>query len=219
MRLRASPSVAAVCLGILLPAANARADIVVTVEAPTLVRVFFESDRPPPEMPVSAAEGSAACSNVFEIEAKIESSVEVVSPTAVHVYPENFEIVTRLKSTIYLPDRSPSLLHEHEEGHRAIGEHFYRDAEAAAREAAQSLIGQSFEGIGLDRAEAEQRAGRSVLAVLKDEYMKRTHARSAAANARYDEITKHGLNGRIPAEGAVELALAEARRQEALTAQ
>ncbi|HET7609318.1 MAG TPA: hypothetical protein VFL84_11620 [Gammaproteobacteria bacterium] len=219
MRLRASSSAAALCLGILLPAAQARADVVVTVQAPVRARVFFESDRRPPEMPASAAEGSAACSNVFEIEAKIESSVDVVSPTAVHVYPESFEIVTRLKSTIYLPDRAPDQLHEHEEGHRAIGEYFYRNAEVAAREAAQSLIGRSFEGIGLDRAEAEQRAGNVVLAVLKDEYMKRMHARSAAANARYDEITKHGLNGRMPAKGAVELALAEARRQEALTAQ
>jgi hypothetical protein len=49
--------------------------------------------------------------------------------------------------------------------------------------------------------------------------MKRTHARSAAANARYDEITQHGLNGRIPPEAAVAQALAEARRQELSSAQ
>lgn len=203
----------------LLLASSAQADIVVRVEPSMRARVFFERDKPPPEMPVSSAEGSAACSNVFEIEAKIESSLEVVSPTAVHVYPESFEIVTRLRSTIYLPDSSPDLLYAHEEGHRAIGEHYHAFSEAAAREAAQSLIGQPFEGIGLDRAEAERQAGKSVLAVLKDEYMKRTHARSAAANARYDEITQHGLNGHIPPEAAVAMALAEARRQESSSAQ
>jgi hypothetical protein len=203
----------------MLPAAGAQADIVVTVEPATRARVLFERDKPPPEMPITSAEGSAACSNVFEIEATIKSSVEVVSPTAVRVYPETFEIVTRLKSTIYLPDSSPDLLYAHEEGHRAIGEHFHAFSETAAREAAQSLVGQPFEGIGLDRAEAEQRAGKSVLAVLKDEYMKRTQARSAAANARYDEITQHGLNRRIPPQAAVEMALAEARRQESSSAQ
>ena len=49
--------------------------------------------------------------------------------------------------------------------------------------------------------------------------MKRTHARSAAANARYDEITQHGLNSHIPPEAAVAMALAETRRQESSAAQ
>jgi len=204
-----------VCFGILLPVARAAAEIVVKVEPPRRVTVLFDRDEPPSEMPLAAAEGSAACSNVFELEATIASSVEVISDVAVRVYPENFDIVTRLKTTIYLPDQSPDTLEAHEQGHRAIGEHFYGYAESAAREAALSLVGQSFEAIGDDRAAAEDAAGRVVLAALRDAFMQRTQARSAAANARYDEITEHGLNRRLPPESAVSVALAEERQQHA----
>jgi hypothetical protein len=199
--------IAVACVGILLPAASASAEIVVTVQPPTRVQVWFDLREPPSQVLV-AAEGSAACSNVFEIEATIASSVEVVSPTVVRVYPESFDIVTRLKTTLYLPDGSPPKLVVHEEGHRTIGERYYGYAESAARQAASSLVGRSFEAIGADRAAAEQAAGAQVLAALKDAFMQRTHARSAAANARYDEITGHGLHS-IQAAVAIELALAD----------
>lgn len=206
-----------------LPVTSAAGDIVVTVEPPKRVTVLFERDQPPSEMPVDAAEGSAVCSNVFEIEATFASSVEVVSPVAVRVYPRTFEIVTRFRSTIYLPEGSPERLEAHEEGHRAIGEHFYGHAESVAREAAASLVGQAFDGIGNDRAAAELAAGSVVLTVLRDEFMKRTQARSAAANARYDELTEHGqsrrLSRRLRPDTAVAIALADERRQHAPSTQ
>ena len=97
--------VAAACFGILLPAANAAASVTVTVEPPLRADVVFDRDQPPSHLPADAREGSAACSNVFEIEANIKSAVEVVSPTSVVVYPDRFDITTRLRSTIYLPAR------------------------------------------------------------------------------------------------------------------
>ena len=121
-------------------------------------------------MPV-APDGAAVCSNVFEIEASIESAIDVLAPTAVRAHPENFELTTRLKVTIYMPTGAPQKLRAHEEGHRAIGEHYYRNAEAAAREAATALVGRSFEGSGADRAAAERAAGELVLAALKDGFM------------------------------------------------
>jgi hypothetical protein len=47
-----------------------------------------------------------------------------------------------------------------------------------------------------------------VLAALKDEFMQRTHARSAAANARYDTLTEHGPAAIAEAD-AVAAALAD----------
>ena len=77
----------------------------------------------------------------------------------------------------------------------------------------------TFEGIGDDREAAELAAGRVVLAALRDEFMKRTHARSAAANARYDELTEHGqsrrLTRRVRPDTAVAIALQDERRQHA----
>ena len=150
----------------------------------------------------------AVTSNLFEIEATIASSVEMLSPTTVRVYPENFAIITRLKVTMYLPKRWPLKLRAHEEGHRAIGEHYYGGAEAAARAAASSLIGRSFEGSGADRPAAERAASELVLAALRDAYMQRTHMRSAAANTRYDAITDHGRRAMLETE-AIALAVAD----------
>ena len=167
----------------------------VTVEPPVVARVVFDSRRPPPDMPSIGVDGSGVCKNVFEIEASIGSSVEVLAPTVVRVYPETFSVITRLMVTIYTAEGSPAKLLAHEEGHRLIGQHYYGHAEAAAHAAAQSLVGRTFEAGGPDRAAAEQAAGELVLAALKDAYMERTQARSAAANARYDALTEHGLNG------------------------
>jgi hypothetical protein len=168
--------------------------VAVTVEPPAVTRVEFDRREPPPEMPSTSLDGSGVCKNVFEIEASIESSIEWLTPTSVRAYPENFAIITRLEVTIYVAKGSPAKLHAHEEGHRAIGEHYYGDAEAAARTAALSLVGRVFEASGADRAAAERAAGEQILSALKEAFMRRTHARSAAANARYDAITEHGLN-------------------------
>jgi len=180
-------------------AAGAHAAIDVTVQPPAVAHVEFDRRWPPREMPVSADFG-AVCSNLFEIEANIASSVEVLSPTTVRIYPATFAIITRLKVTIYLPKRWPLKLRAHEEGHRAIGEHYYGHAEVAAREAASSLLGRSFEASGADRAAAERAASELVLAALKNGYIQRTHARSAAANARYDTITDHGRRAMLETE-------------------
>jgi len=200
--------IAAACFGILVPAAKAAAAVTVTVEPPVREQVVFDRDRPPRRLPTDAGEDSAACSNVFEIEANIASAVEVVSPTTVVVYPDRFDITTRLRSTIYLPARRGYEMREHEEGHRAIGEHYYGYAESVARAAAESLRSRSFEASGTDKAAAEQAAGALVLAALKDAFMQKTHARSAAANARYDVITNHGRNAITEAD-AIALAIAE----------
>ena len=195
--------VAAACFGILLPAAKASSSVTVTVEPPLRADVVFDRDQPPSHMPADAGEGSAACSNLFEIEASITSAVEVVSPTTVRVHPDRFDITTRLRTTIYLPSGSPAKLRAHEEGHRAIGEHYYGHAESAAQEAAQSLVGRAFEASGADRAAAEQAAGALVRTALRDAFMRRTHARSAAANVRYDAVTDHGRNAIAEADAIV----------------
>ena len=188
-----SLAIAAACSAVLQPP-DARAAVAVTVEPPSVSIVEFDRRDPPRDMPRAGADGGALCSNVFEIEATIESSVDALAATTVRVFPESFEIKTRLKVTIYVPKGSPEKLRAHEEGHRAIGEHYYGNADTAAREAAASLLGRPFEADGADRSSAEQAAGRLVLAALKDEFMKPTHARSAAANTRYDALTDHGRN-------------------------
>ena len=199
--------IAAACFGGVLQPDRALAEIAVTVEPPAVARVEFDPREPPREMP-AGLEGAGLCHNVFEIEASIVSSIEAVSPTIVRARPAELDLITRLRVTIYTPKGAPQKLLAHEEGHRTIGEYYYANAESAARDAAMSISGRVFEGHGADRAAAEQAVGELVLAALKDEFMGRTHARSAAANERFDAITEHGLAA-VSAADAVAAALAQ----------
>ena len=187
----------------MLGAGDAQAAVEVTAEPPVVVRVDFDPRRPPDAMPGGVAEGGGVCHSVFEIEANIVSLVELLKPTTVHAYPAEFAITTRLRVTIYTPHGAPDELRAHEEGHRSIAEHYYRSAESAALAAAASVERRSFEADGTDRAAAEQAVAELVLGALRDSFMQGTHARSAAANARYDAITKHGLEPIGAADAAV----------------
>ena len=178
------------------------------VEPPTVARVEFDPRRPPHDMPAGGVEGGGLCHSVFELEVAIVSSIEMLTPTTVRAYPADFDIITRLKVAIYTPNNAPDKLRAHEEGHRAIAEHYYRNAESAARDAAALVQSRSFEADGIDREAAEQAVGVLIRAALKDAFMQRVQARSAAANARYDAITRHGLDA-IAATDAVVGAVAQ----------
>lgn len=199
---------AAVGIGGALLATGAEGAVEVSVEPPTVAYVEYDPRRPPAELPGDGGDGVGVCQNVFEIEASISSSIDVLSPTAVRAYPADFTIITRLRVTIYTPHGAPQQLLEHEHGHRTIGEYYYGNAEAAARAAAASLQGAPFEAHGADRTAAERAVGEQVLDALKNGFMLRTHARSAAANARYDAITRHGLADVAQAD-AISAALAQ----------
>jgi hypothetical protein len=100
-------------------------------------------------------------------------------------------------------------LRAHEEGHRAIGEHYYESSASIVEEIGRRLIGETFDGLGLDQEAAQQDAFNKVVADLERAYMARVRIPSAAANELFDEITNHGLNPIGEAE-AVRLAIAGA---------
>lgn len=194
-----------------LPGAAAQTPGVITikVEPPTVAYVEFDRSRPPPDMPSTGVDGSGVCNNLFVLDSGIAASIEVLSPTSVRAYPEDFDVITRLDVTIYTAEGSPPKLLAHEEGHRTIGEYYYRNAEAAVREAIRTVVGRAFEGSGANREAAEQAALAKVHAELDAAYTARMQARSSAANARYDSITAHGLRTTITEADAIAMAIAE----------
>jgi hypothetical protein len=183
--------------------------ITIKVEPPTVARVEFDRRRPPADMPSTGVDGSGVCNNLFVLDSGVAASIEELSPTSVRAYPEDFDVITRLDVTIYTAKGSPPKLLAHEEGHRMIGEYYYRNAEAAAREAIQTVVGRAFEGSGVNREAAEQAALAKVHAELDAAYTARMQARSSAANARYDSLTAHGLSTTITEEEAIAKAIAE----------
>ena len=96
----------------------------------------------------------------------------------------------------------------HEEAHRAIGEHYYKNAARIAEDIGRRLIGATFDGSGADEEAAQRDGFEKVVAEIERAYMARVRIPSAAANERFDEITNHGLNP-IDEADAIKQALAQ----------
>ena len=176
------------------------------------MRTDFDPERPPPEMPPLTPPEAGVCKTTFELSASVTYSAERLSGMTARIYVDGLDIVTRLRFDIYTVRGAPPKLRAHEEGHRAIGEHFYRDATRIAEEIGTRLIGASFEGTGADEAAAQRDGFERVIAAIERAYMARVRIPSAAANERFDEITNHGLEPIDEAE-ALALALAGATDQ------
>jgi hypothetical protein len=114
-----------------------------------------------------------------------------------------------LRFQIFTLKGGPAKLRAHEEGHRAIGEHYYEDAGRIAGEIGRRLIGATFEGTGVDQDAAQRDGFGKVVGEIERAYMARVRIPSAAANERFDALTNHGLNPIDEAE-AIRLAIAAA---------
>jgi hypothetical protein len=179
----------------------------VTREAPVIVRAEFDPRRPPPDMPALTPPEAGVCKTTFSLDAAVNFSAEQLSRTTTRIYVDELDIVTRVRFDIFTSLRAPVKLRAHEEGHRAIGEHYYESAAAIAEEIGRGLIGTSYDGEGADIEAAQRDAFDKVVAEIERAYMARVRVPSAAANERYDEITSHGLASIDEAE-AVALAIA-----------
>jgi hypothetical protein len=210
MRRRALLALAAGALAMpvvpLLAQAGAGA-VRVTREEPVIERTEFNPRRPPRDMPPLTPPESGVCKTTFELGANVTYSAERLSRTRVRIYVDELDIVTRLRFDIFTIKDAPPKLRAHEEAHRAIGEHFYADAERIALEIGRRLIGATFEGTGKDAGAAQNDAFGQVIAAIERDYMARVRIPSSSANERFDEITKHGLDP-IDEAQAIALALA-----------
>lgn len=182
----------------------------VTREEPVIERIEFDPRRPPRGMPPLTPPESGVCKTTFELTASVSYSAERLSPTTARIYVDALDIVTRVRFDIYTIENAPPKLRAHEEGHRAIGEHHYRDAATIAENIGRRLIGKTFEGRGADEQAAQRNAFDKAVAQIEREYMARVRIPSAAANERFDELTNHGLDPIDEAE-AVALAIGAPR--------
>ena len=166
----------------------------VTREEPVIERIEFDPRRPPGGMPPLTPPESGVCKTTFELSASLRFSSEVLSRTTARIYVEGLDVVTRLRFDIYTIENAPPKLRAHEEGHRAIGEHYYRDAATIAENIGRRLLGKTFDGSGANEQAAQRNAFDKAVAQIEREYMARVRIPSAAANERFDEITNHGLD-------------------------
>lgn len=184
----------AVAVAYLTPAARAQPSVRVKREDPVIVRREFERGSPPPDMPKLTPPESGVCDTTFELSAGLTYTLDEIGPGSVTLRVDGLDIVTRQRINIFTLAGAPAKLRAHEEGHRAISEHFYKDAASVARLVATPLIGRTFSGEGGDRAAAEKHAVGKVITVLEQAYQARIGPPSEAANVLYDRLTEHGLN-------------------------
>lgn len=186
-----------------------RAAVSVTREEPVIERIEFDPRRPPPDMPPLTPPEAGVCKTTFELSASVRYSAERLTSTTARIYVEGLDIVTRLRFDIFTVQGGPPKLRAHEEAHREIGEHFYRNAAQIAEDIGRRLIGATFDGSGEDEEAAQRDGFQRVVTTIESAYMARVRIPSAAANERFDEITNHGSNTVDEAE-ALALALAGA---------
>ena len=186
-----------------------RSAVRVKRDEPVIERTEFDPRRPPRDMPPLTPPESGVCKTTFELAASVSYSAERLTRTSARIYVDELDIVTRLRFDIFTVKGGPPKLRAHEEAHRAIGEHYYKNAARIAEDIGRRLIGATFEGSGADEEAAQRDGFEKVVAEIERAYMARVRIPSAAANERFDEITNHGLNP-IDEADAIEQALAQA---------
>ncbi len=176
-------------------------------ERPVVQRIEFDPSAPPRGMPKLVPPEAGVCNTTFELETGVSYAAEPLAASLVVITIDELDLTTRATVDIYSVAGAPQKLRDHEEAHRKIGEYYYRNAAVAAERIARALIGERFEGSGPTVDAAQQNAVEKVLASIERDYMARTRDRSAAANARFDAITNHGLDA-IDANTAIARAVA-----------
>jgi len=198
-------------------AAAAAEGVHINRAAPEVEHKKFDRKNPPSEMPPLEPGEAAVTKSVFGI--GTETAIQIVSDenrggkTAAKVKITEVTLNLSLKITVWVPNDAPKTILDHEEGHRQISEHFYKDAEKIGREIAQKYVGQTYQAEGSD-VEAAARAGmQKAINEISQKYMAQTQNYSVRANEIFDELTNHSRNQRISAQAAVKESIERAKKE------
>jgi hypothetical protein len=158
-------------------------------------------------MPKLTPPEAGVCSTEFALDVGVGYSMETVSATSLKVFVDELDLETSLTLSIFTQKGSPDKLHGHEEGHRAIGEYYYKNSVKIAESVGKAMIGKEYAGTGPNKAAAEHDGYQKINDAIVEAYMAKTRFRALAANNRFDDITQHGLNAVAEAD-AIAMAVA-----------
>ena len=186
---------------------------------PEVARKTFDPRNPPATMPAIKKGEEAVAVDWFSVDVTVDvenlrDRREPDGTIATSGRIKSVRIKTGLTVTIWVPERAGASLKEHEEGHRKISEHFYGDAEAAAKQVGTAWIGRSIEGEGNDAQAATQAAIDGAIRKMAEAYLARTQARAQRVHELYDEITDHGRNRRVTVDEGVRRAVEGEKKQD-----
>lgn len=181
--------------------------VTVKKNPPKITRQSFDPKHPSPKMPKLTPPESGVCHFEFVADAGLETFVDQINPTTVEVEIDAVDFVLDLQIDIWAMNGAPKKLLAHEEGHRQIAEHYYRDADKIAQRLGKQFIGKKAQGTGPNKQAATDAATHKLLSELNLAYMAETRVRCSACQKRYDKITNHSLIP-IPEDEAIKQALA-----------
>ena len=206
--MRASPRLLAVVLLLLVsPVLRAKdEDVTIRKSTATIVLRTFDPKYPPKEMPPLKGDEAAVTESSFGCAVQVE-----VETTRGEDQPGKSKIVAvradlRLDVTEWLPKGVSPKIRNHEDGHRAISEIFYSDAEKIARDLAKKYVGKELKVSRGDVDSATKQAANEFC----EEYLGAVERPSQKAQEHYDQLTDHGRN-RVPENKAVNKAVEGAK--------
>lgn len=200
-------------LSLLLPGA-AFGQVTVTRTDPVVERKTFDVNNRSAEMPRLSPNEAAVTQSFFGADTRIGGEIVERKQLESGQYEVKIKVdmvrmTLQLKATIWLPKNTTPKLTKHEEGHRLLAEHYYKDAQAIARALADEMMGQTISGKGPDPNTAADNALKEAAQVLGGRYLGKTDVPCGTAQEHYDRITAHGTNA-----VAEERAMAESIRLE-----
>jgi hypothetical protein len=166
----------------------------------------FDPENPPSDMPQLAPGELAVCDSNFLSNAKVGGDAHETDSTHAIVTVTSVTVNLRLDVTIWVPANSSQHVIEHEQGHREISEHFYRDADKLAARIAAPYLGKKFEISGTDLQGELSKALQEMGDEITGEYGRDLNPNPT--QLRYDAITDHSRND-VSAKDAVAQALSE----------
>jgi hypothetical protein len=178
----------------------------ITKQPVNFVERTFDPENPPADMPQLAPGELAVCDSNFLSNASVGGDAHETDSTHAIVTVTSVNVNLQLNVTIWVPANASQHVVEHEQGHREISEHFYRDAEKLAAKIGAAYLGRKFSISGTDLQAELRKSLQEMGAEITEEYSRELNPNPT--QLRYDAITDHSRN-EISAKDAVAQALNE----------
>src|SRR5688572_13658492 len=121
--------------------AAAPAAVQVRVNAPVLAYHTFPAGRPPPEVRELSGMEAGLCHTELSTEIRIGVEYPRFSIKKPVMTVTSIEFIVGARITIWIEEGSKPEILDHENGHRAISEHYYRQAHPLARKLGEKAVG------------------------------------------------------------------------------
>jgi len=184
----------------------------VRVEAPVVAYHSFPPGQPPPQVKELSGREAGLCYTELATQIRIGVEYPRLSIKKPVVTVTSLEFVVGAKITIWVEEGSSPKILDHENGHRAISEYYYHQAQPLARKLGEQAVGRKIPLNEKPTDAAIAAATEALRAELLTEFEKQIDQRNRFAQAAFDTITDHSRND-VPNKEAVTKAIAEEERQ------